>query len=153
MKSNRTLRGFNLLFAGLAAACLFAGSASAQKAYEGNFTLPFGAKWGGATLPAGNYSFTVDSASVGSFVKVTGQDGKQTQASIRIMGVSDQQSIEQPSQLIVVPSRGAYRICVFQEPRLGMVLIFAAPKAERQLLAQAAPGELIRRITISASAR
>jgi hypothetical protein len=49
-------------FSGLAllAACLMAGHANAQE-FEGKFTLPFQARWGNATLPAGNYFFTVGS--------------------------------------------------------------------------------------------
>jgi hypothetical protein len=154
MKSNWTLRGLNYCLLGFVAVCLFAGSAlGKEKAYQGNFTLPFEAKWGLATLPAGNYSFTVDSTSVTGSVRVMGQDGKKTQAFIRIWGVSDQQDIEQPSQLIVIPtSRGAYRILAFQEPRLGMLLTFAVPKAERQLIAQAAPEEFPI-LLVSASAR
>jgi hypothetical protein len=46
-------------FSGMAllAACLTAGHAMAQE-FQGKFTLPFQARWGRATLPAGDYSFT-----------------------------------------------------------------------------------------------
>jgi len=57
------IRRFTLLrFLGLAllATCFNAGLASAQ-VYQGKFTLPFQARWGQATLPAGDYSFTLDS--------------------------------------------------------------------------------------------
>jgi hypothetical protein len=49
-------------FAGLAllAACFVAGHANAQD-FSGKFTLPFEARWGQATLPAGDYSLTVNS--------------------------------------------------------------------------------------------
>jgi hypothetical protein len=44
----------------LLAACFVAGHANAQ-VFRGRFTLPFQARWGQATLPAGDYSFTLDS--------------------------------------------------------------------------------------------
>jgi hypothetical protein len=49
-------------FSGLAllAACFVAGHANAQ-VFQGKFTLPFQARWGQATLPAGDYSFKLDS--------------------------------------------------------------------------------------------
>jgi hypothetical protein len=51
-------------FLGLAllAACFNAGLASAQ-VFQGKFTLPSEAHWGKATLPAGDYAFTLDSVS------------------------------------------------------------------------------------------
>ncbi|MGA2606079.1 MAG: hypothetical protein ABSH01_01325 [Terriglobia bacterium] len=51
-----------LLGLALLAACFNAGHASAQ-VFQGKFTLPFEARWGQATLPAGDYSFTLDSVS------------------------------------------------------------------------------------------
>jgi hypothetical protein len=45
------------------ATCFFAGWANAQ-VYTGKFTLATETRWGGATLPAGDYSFTLDHASI-----------------------------------------------------------------------------------------
>jgi hypothetical protein len=42
------------------AACFSAGHANAQM-LQGKFTLPAETRWGQATLPAGEYSFTLDS--------------------------------------------------------------------------------------------
>jgi hypothetical protein len=56
------IRSFSLIrFFGLAllAACFVAGHANAQVA-RGKFTLPFEARWGQATLPAGDYAFKLD---------------------------------------------------------------------------------------------
>jgi len=49
-------------FSGLAllAACFVAGHANAQ-VLQGKFTLPFQARWGQTILPAGEYSFKLDS--------------------------------------------------------------------------------------------
>jgi hypothetical protein len=60
-----------LRFLGLAllAACINAGYASAQ-ALQGKFTLPFAARWGQVTLPAGNYSLKLDSANGPSMLRI-----------------------------------------------------------------------------------
>ena len=36
---------------------------NAQNIYQGKFTLPFETHWGSATLPAGDYTFVMSSAS------------------------------------------------------------------------------------------
>jgi len=62
------IRIFSLIkFSGLAllATCFVTGHANAQVA-QGKFTLPFQARWGQATLPAGDYSFTLDSVDMKS---------------------------------------------------------------------------------------
>jgi hypothetical protein len=58
-------------FSGLAllAACFVAGHANAQ-VFQGKFTLPFSARWGKATLPAGDYSFTLDSVGTTCMLRV-----------------------------------------------------------------------------------
>jgi len=53
----------------LLAACFVAGHANAQ-VFEGKFTLPSQARWGQATLPAGDYSFTLDSMDMKSKLSV-----------------------------------------------------------------------------------
>jgi hypothetical protein len=56
------IRGSSLIrFSGLAllAACFVAGHANAQ-VFQGKFTLPFQARWGQATLVAGDYSFKLE---------------------------------------------------------------------------------------------
>lgn len=44
----------------LLATCLSAGSARAQSAFQGKFTLQGETRWGYAALPAGSYSVTLD---------------------------------------------------------------------------------------------
>src|SRR6202795_4596986 len=50
---------------GVAALALgaLATSGNAQNVYQGKFTLPTETHWGGATLPAGDYTFVMSSAS------------------------------------------------------------------------------------------
>ena len=62
---------------GIAALALgaLATSGKAQNALQGKFTLPFETHWGGATLPAGDYTFTLASASSPYTLYIQGQAG------------------------------------------------------------------------------
>jgi hypothetical protein len=59
MKSIRSFTLLKLAVGLLAATCFTSGLAQAQN-LAGKFSLPFEAHWGLATLPAGDYSFTVE---------------------------------------------------------------------------------------------
>jgi hypothetical protein len=68
MKSVFTRTVITALFGALA----FAGVASAQhKNYSGKFTLPVAARWGNVVLPAGDYTFTLESGSSSSTENLT----------------------------------------------------------------------------------
>jgi hypothetical protein len=60
---------------GVAALALgaLATSGKAQNAYQGKFTLPSETHWGGATLPAGDYTFTLSSNSAPYRFYIQGQ--------------------------------------------------------------------------------
>jgi hypothetical protein len=59
----KSVRSFTMIGCLAVAAALNAGLASAQ-VVTGQFTLPFAARWGMATLPAGDYSFKLDHSTV-----------------------------------------------------------------------------------------
>ena len=59
----KSVRNFTMTGCLAVVAALNAGLASAQNV-KGNFTLPFEARWGMATLPAGEYSFKLEHATV-----------------------------------------------------------------------------------------
>jgi hypothetical protein len=107
-----------LRFLGLAvlAACLNPGRASAQ-VFQGKFTLPFAARWGQATLPAGDYSFTLDGASGVSMLRVyRGRSGV-----AMIMAQDQNQNYSGRAELTVV--RGTVR--TLNLPTIGVVLEYA----------------------------
>lgn len=58
----KNLRQFGILTLAILALVLAAQPASAQNAVAGKFTLPNEVRWGQATLPAGDYSFTIKTA-------------------------------------------------------------------------------------------
>ena len=69
METNRKLTVVRLLVLGVLVAGFNAKPASAQ-IIRGKFTLPFTARWSSATLPAGDYAFTLDKSSADGKVSV-----------------------------------------------------------------------------------
>ena len=136
---------------GVLAACFSAPSASLQgagpPAYRGKFTLPTTVQWGTAVLPAGDYSFTLDSAMLGGIAIVSGE-GK----AVMVMSnaVSDRSTSEH-SSLLIVRSGGSVRVRSVHLAELGRDFYYGAPKGENQLLAQGP--ELIQRVLIAAAGK
>jgi len=69
MEMNRKLTVLRFLVLGVLVAGFNAKPASAQ-IFKGEFTLPFTVRWNLATLPAGDYSFTLDKTTADSKVTV-----------------------------------------------------------------------------------
>ena len=69
MKTNQKLSIVSLLALGVLVAGFNAKPASGQE-FQGKFALPSAARWGTATLPAGDYSFTLDESSRIGMIKV-----------------------------------------------------------------------------------
>jgi hypothetical protein len=143
MKTNRTSsRVVRSLVLTVASAFIFAGIASAQVC-KGQFTLPFDARWGRATLPAGDYSFTLNSAGQPSIVKI--EQGNRNIALVMAQSATASDASRE-SELIVTRSGGSARIRVLHLAELGEDLRYAAPKAEGREMASAP--ELIQRVPI-----
>jgi hypothetical protein len=85
MKANKKFTVLRLLVLGMMVAGFSAKPASAQ-AFQGKFTLASTTHWGVATLPAGDYSFTLDHDYPGSVVAV--MRGTQTIARIQTPGIN-----------------------------------------------------------------
>jgi hypothetical protein len=105
-------------FSGLAllAACFVAGHANAQ-VFQGKFTLPFSARWGKAILPAGDYSFTLDSVDTTCMLRVyRGKNGAGM-----VLSQSYDKSYSGHAELTV--EEGTVR--ALNIPELGIVLQYA----------------------------
>jgi len=107
-----------LRFLGLAllAACLNPGHASAQ-AFQGKFTLPFEARWGPAALPAGDYSFTLDSVNANCTLRLY----REKTGVAMILAQAQNKAHSGSAQLTVV--RGTVR--TLSLPEVGVVLEYA----------------------------
>ena len=108
------------------AALFLAGLATcgnAQSAYQGKFTLPFETHWGGATLPAGDYTFVLPSATYPYRLYIRGQA---TTAIIMAVG-TDKNSDSGQAQLNLVEIADVQNVQTFEAPKLGLTFTFATP--------------------------
>jgi len=133
MKTNRTSGMVRNLVLTLASAFIFAGIASAQVC-KGQFTLPFEAQWGRATLPAGDYTFTLNSTGQPAIVEIA--QGTRNVALVMAQSNSTADASKE-SELIVTRSGDRARIRVLHLAELGTDLYYAAPKAESREMASA----------------
>jgi hypothetical protein len=74
MKTNFT-RIVAIATLGLIAICASASSASAQNTIQGKFTLPHDVRWANASLPAGDYTFSLSSTTMSGSVFLQGPNG------------------------------------------------------------------------------
>jgi len=135
MKTNRTSGMVRNLVLTLASAFIFAGIASAQAPVcKGEFTLPFAAQWGRATLAAGDYTFTLTSTGQPTIVQIA--QGTRNVALVMAQSTSTADASKE-SELIVTRSGDHARIRVLHLAELGTDLFYAAPKAESREMASA----------------
>jgi hypothetical protein len=102
----------------LLAVCFNAGHASAQT-FQGKFTLPFEARWGQATLPAGAYSFRLEGVCATCQLHIS----RENYNVAMIVAVGRKDSFSGHAELTVV--RGAVR--TLNLPEIGVVLRYAPP--------------------------
>jgi hypothetical protein len=115
-----------VLFGGLAA-----GAAHAGDYYSGNVTFPYEVRWGGAALPAGEYTLAMDT--IAGPLRVIDASGR---VRALLYGSREQPRRTQPSSLLVT-SDGAGRIVrSLNCPAWGVNLVYKPfTRAERTLLA------------------
>jgi len=110
---------------GVAALALgaLATSGSAQSAYQGKFTLPFETHWGSATLPAGDYTFTMASISSDYRLYIRGEKVN----AIIEASATDDKGVAAHAQLNLVEIGDVQTVQTFDAPELGLTIIYAAP--------------------------
>ena len=149
MNSTRSFKWFGFLALAVLAAYLSPASRGAEPVFKGRFTLPFETRWGTAVLPAGNYSFTMQSATDSSLIAVRDEQARPVMITSSY-GVSEGKASD-GSHLIVLRSgrRGSVRALYLEE--LGMTFYYPVPKADKQLVAQAP--QLIQRLPVLAAGK
>ena len=98
----KSVRSYTMIGCLAVVAALSAGLASAQ-VVTGQFTLPFAANWGIATLPAGDYTFTLDHTSLEGMIKL--YQGTKAVALIKCQGFNPYADRTGGSALIVTADR------------------------------------------------
>jgi hypothetical protein len=132
MKTNR-IRILAMAAIGLLAACVYAAPAQGIPAAQGKFTLPSEVRWEGTVLPAGDYSFSMESASLPAHILLRGPNGAQF---VRPAGISENNPAQESYLTIERRGEWGYVREMYLAP-LGMHFTFTTPKAPKdQLLAQ-----------------
>ena len=110
---------------GVAALALgaLATNGNAQNAYQGKFTLPVETHWGGATLPAGDYTFTLPSATAPYRLYIQGQGV----GAIIAAATANQRVVSERPQLNLVDIADVQTVQTFEAPELGLTFIYATP--------------------------
>jgi len=117
-------------------------SGKAQSIYHGQFTLPVETRWGNATLPAGDYTFTVSSASSQYRLYI---DGQKTNAIIQTL--TAEKATSRRAQLNLADIADVYSVETFDAPELGLTFTYWTPtqkhmsskEARQKAVPQAAP--------------
>jgi hypothetical protein len=97
-----------------------------QSIYQGKFTLPVETHWGSATLPAGDYTFTVASAAAEYRLFIHGQ-----RSNFIIPTVTADDATPQHAQLNLVEIADKYSVQTFDAPELGLTFTYWTPKQKR----------------------
>jgi len=134
---------------GVAALALgaLATSGKAQNAYQVKFTLPFETHWGGATLPAGDYTFTLPSNSAPYRFYIQGQ---RTSAIIQA-NTAEERVVSKHPQLNIVDITDVHTVQTFEAPELGLTFSYGTPSqkhmglkvAHQKMAPQTAPASQV----------
>ena len=127
MKTNFT-RIVAIATLGLIAICASASSASAQNAFQGKFTLPNDVRWANASLPAGDYTFSLSSTTMSGRVFLQGPNG----GTFILTSVIDKRNEGDSSKLTIEHRGGISFVRSMYLANLGVELTYSAPKTPKQ---------------------
>jgi|SRR5271168_500497 len=143
----RHLKFFTKVAAAALALGALAMGGNAQNAYEGKFTLPVETHWGTATLPAGDYTFAMQSGGRPYRFFVRGE-----KVSVIILATSiDYEHASGHAQLNLVNVADVHTVETFDAPELGLTFFYATPAqkhdgqkdAHQKLASQPAPASTV----------
>ena len=153
----RHLKLFTKLGAAALALGALATSGNAQNAYQGKFTLPFETHWGGATLPAGDYTFALPSNSAPYRLYIQGQGV----SAIIQATTADQGVVSERPQLNLLDIADVQTVRTFEAPELGVTFTYWTPtqkhaghkEAHQKTVPQTAPASQASENRISVEVR
>jgi hypothetical protein len=97
-------------------------SGNAENAYQGKFTLPTETRWGSATLPAGDYTFVMTSASSQYRLYIRG-----ARVDAIIMATTTDRAVADHAQLNLVDIADVQTVQTFDAPELGRTFFYVTP--------------------------
>ena len=127
MKTNFT-RIVAIATLGLIAICASASSASAQNAFQGSFTLPNDVRWANATLPAGDYTVSLNSPTMPGRVFLQGPNG----GAFILTSVIDNRHEGDSSRLTIEHRGGVSFVRSMYLADLGVELTYSVPKTPKK---------------------
>jgi hypothetical protein len=127
--------------------CLFSVPMSAQTVAKGEFDLPCAAKWGLADLPAGHYTFLLDSTAKQGKLVIR---GAKSSPFIRASVVDDHNPVDR-NELILIRSGRTGIVRALRLADLGITFYYAMPGSAR-FYADNKP-ELIQRAPVTISGK
>jgi hypothetical protein len=127
MKINMN-RVFTIAAVGLFSVVASALPTSAREAAKGHFTLPYEVRWQGATLPAGDYTFSFASLAPQTPMVLSGPNG--TIFELGYINTSEPSS--RTSVLILERHKGVYVVREADLASLGMDIHYDVPKHLRE---------------------
>jgi hypothetical protein len=124
-----------------------ASSGNAQNVSQGKFTLPFETHWGSATLPAGDYTFVMSSASSDYRLYIR---GAKVSAIIQANTVEERVASKRP-QLNIVDITDVHTVQTLEAPELGVTFTYWTPtqkhaerkEAHQKMAPQTAPASQV----------
>jgi len=123
MNWTRNLKVFTKLGVATLMLGALAMSGNAQTAYRGSFTLPFETHWGAVTLPAGDYTFSLPSATVPYTLYVHGKGV----SAIIMAATTDDRGVSDHARLNLVDTTDAHTVQTFDAPELGVTFVYPTP--------------------------
>jgi len=103
---------------------VLATAGNGQTLYKGKFTLPFETHWGGTTLSAGDYTFTMTSTTSSYKLYIHGQAGD----AIILAAAADKSVASGHAQLNLVDIADAQNVQTFDAPEIGLTFSYLTPK-------------------------
>jgi hypothetical protein len=105
--------------------------ATAQQDESGKFTLPAEVHWGAAVLPAGDYSFSVDSLEASTRLYIFRESGPAVGYMITAQARDTMPLSSEKDHLVLEQKDGVVCVTELQLGSEGLVLRFATPKYKR----------------------
>jgi hypothetical protein len=125
MKTNRSCTMVRNLGLAVAGTLVCAGLASAQ-GYSGKFTLPFEARWGLVTLPAGDYNLTMDTVNGPARIKIS----RGTKGVAFILSQAWSPASAGRDELTIVRNSNGNTVRDLNLPEMGVALHYTPHKAK-----------------------
>lgn len=126
---------------------MIAPNLQAGPAVRGSFKLTFDAKWGKTTLPAGDYTFSVDHITANGMIFV--YRGNQAVGLMHAQVFNDNEGQSKNPELVCIRHDGNVTIRALRLPQVG-TFYFSLPKQLTVLVAQ--QPELIETVSVAVSA-